>query len=185
MVYGKPFISGPVNGLNVVCTGQTVTYNVPTVAGVTNYNWSVTAGASIISGQGTKTIEVLYGNNPGTGKKVTLTVSNDCGSTTKSLVGITINSCIKSIADAQEVQLYPNPATDRLNIRFESGESSQATLRLYDASGRVVRTQAMEVIAGENTVTMELIDLSTGMYFFELQTVEGSTRQTIMIDAVK
>jgi hypothetical protein len=174
-----------VNGLNVVCTGQTVTYNVPTVAGVTNYNWSVTAGASIISGQGTKTIEVLYGNNPGTGKKVTLTVSNDCGSTTKSLVGITINSCIKSIADAQEVQLYPNPATDRLNIRFESGESSQATLRLYDASGRVVRTQAMEVIAGENTVTMELIDLSTGMYFFELQTVDGSTRQTIMIDAVK
>jgi hypothetical protein len=185
MVYGKPFISGPVNGLNVVCTGQTVTYNVPTVAGVTNYNWSVTAGASIISGQGTKTIEVLYGNNAGTGKKVTLTVSNDCGSTTKSLVGITINSCIKSIADAQEVQLYPNPATDRLNIRFESGESSQATLRLYDASGRVVRTQAMEVTSGENTVTMELIDLSTGMYFFELQTVDGSTRQTIMIDAVK
>ena len=114
-----------------------------------------------------------------------MTVSNDCGSTTKSLVGITINSCIKAMSDAQEVQLYPNPATDRLNIRFESGESSQVTLRLFDAAGRMVRSQEMEVVNGINTLSMELMDLNTGMYFFELQTAIGSSRQVIMVESVK
>lgn len=51
-------ITGPAR----LCTGgQNQTYSVTPVAGITNYIWTVPAGASIISGQGTSNLVVNYG----------------------------------------------------------------------------------------------------------------------------
>ncbi|MFN6945869.1 MAG: PKD domain-containing protein, partial [Cytophagaceae bacterium] len=55
-------VEGPVN----VATGSTgIVYTVPDNQGST-YEWSVSGGASIISGQGTNSIIVDFGDNPGT-----------------------------------------------------------------------------------------------------------------------
>ena len=72
-------ISGPVN----VCeytgpTGSDATYYVNAMTNVDSYNWSVPAGVTLVSGQGTNQIAVRYpqGFTSGT---VSVTATNGCG----------------------------------------------------------------------------------------------------------
>ena len=52
-------------GANTTCRQQAQTYSVPAIAGV-SYNWTVSPNGSLITGQGTNTITVIW-NTAGTG----------------------------------------------------------------------------------------------------------------------
>lgn len=79
-----PAVSGP----TLVCGGQTgVTYNVPAVSGAT-YTWTVPAGATITSGQGTNSITVTFGNNGG---DVCLTLSGSCVQSTPTCLTVSLD----------------------------------------------------------------------------------------------
>lgn len=89
---GSVFIPGPIVGSANSCNFSTEAYSI-TVAGslpTTVYNWSVPAGASIISGQGTTTILVAFGNTSG---NIALAISNDCETVNVSLP-VTVANCI-------------------------------------------------------------------------------------------
>lgn len=76
-------ISGPAN----VTTGSTgVTYSVTDHPGST-YTWTVPAGATIVSGQGTNSIVVDFGNTGGT---VSVTESNPFGTGTPSSMNVVV-----------------------------------------------------------------------------------------------
>ncbi len=51
----------PVAGNTSVCENSTHVYTCDTVLGATSYNWSVPPGATILSGQTTTTLTVIYG----------------------------------------------------------------------------------------------------------------------------
>ncbi|MFN5910160.1 MAG: hypothetical protein ACK45H_02390, partial [Bacteroidota bacterium] len=70
-------ISGPQSVCSFVGTGQTVTYSTPVVSGITNYIWTMPAGASIISGAGSNTIGVQFANGF-TGGSISVVLSNGC-----------------------------------------------------------------------------------------------------------
>lgn len=72
----------------------------------------------------------------------------------------------KSLTEAgQNTKVYPNPATDVVNVEINLENASEnTTLRLMDMSGRVVRLVETQTNAGVNTITMDLQDLSIGMY---------------------
>ncbi len=74
---GSVFIPGPIVGSTTFCDFATETYSI-TVAGATNettYTWTVPAGASITSGQGTTSILVTFGNTSG---NISVDVENPC-----------------------------------------------------------------------------------------------------------
>ena len=52
-------IAGP----STICAYNTYAYSVPSLSGVTNYTWTVPAGASVVSGQGTNSVSVYFGAN--------------------------------------------------------------------------------------------------------------------------
>ncbi len=71
------FIPGPIEGSTAFCNFATESYTIA-VAGSdasTIYNWSVPAGATVTSGQGTSTILVTFGNTAG---NVSVDISNAC-----------------------------------------------------------------------------------------------------------
>ena len=82
-----------------VCEGQTITYNVQnnfstiTNNNVQNYTWTV-PGSTIISGQGTNSIQVLIGSNSGT---ISVTATNACGFSAATLP-ITVTSLPTAVA---------------------------------------------------------------------------------------
>lgn len=68
-------IAGQISGL---CGGVTTTYAITAVNTATNYTWTVPAGTTLNSGQGTVSISVTYPANFTTGT-VSVKASNSCG----------------------------------------------------------------------------------------------------------
>lgn len=57
----SPSAPGAISGKSLVATGETnVTYSIPAIANASNYQWTVPSGATITSGQGTRTIKVHF-----------------------------------------------------------------------------------------------------------------------------
>lgn len=77
-------------GANTVCAGNTQSYSIPPVTGATSYNWTVTAPATIASGQGTTAIVVNWGNAP-TGN-VCVNVGSSCGISQDVCLPVQINA---------------------------------------------------------------------------------------------
>ncbi len=53
--------AGPISGTDSLCDGSTATYSTVPLPGATSYTWSVPAGVTINSGQGTNTINITAG----------------------------------------------------------------------------------------------------------------------------
>jgi hypothetical protein len=84
-----PSAAGTITGPASVCEyTPNVAYSVGAIANATSYTWTVPAGSTIISGQGTQNITVNFGNTSG---NVTVTGVNSCGSGTPSSITVTVN----------------------------------------------------------------------------------------------
>ncbi len=80
---------GAITGTTTVCSGTTgETYSVTPEAGA-SYAWTVPAGSSITSGQGTSSIEVTFGTNSG---NVSVTATNTCSSVGPQNLAVTVNA---------------------------------------------------------------------------------------------
>lgn len=108
-----------INGDNLVCPG-TETYTIPRVTGASNYDWTLSGGGTITSGQGTNSININWTN----AGNYTLTVKaeNSCGS---------INSAPKNIKVLSGLPIAPSligpadvcPGTEAYSIVAVSGAS--------------------------------------------------------------
>ncbi len=66
-------------------------------------------------------------------------------------------------------QNVPNPFTTTTTIAFTMPSYGRATLRVYDATGKIVRTLADEAFdAGEHSVTFDAGMLPSGVYRYAL-----------------
>lgn len=86
------FVPGPITGPATFCNAATESYSIA-VAGAnatTTYTWSVPAGASILSGQGTATVLVRFGSSGG---NISVTIANECESIPVSLA-VSATSCL-------------------------------------------------------------------------------------------
>ena len=73
--------------------------------------------------------------------------------------------------------VYPNPATDALNVKFDA--SAVTTVELTDLTGKVVATKTTQ--AGANTVNFATANVNAGVYFVNVKNVNGSTTQKVVI----
>jgi gliding motility-associated-like protein len=86
LIFTLPTASA-ISGPDSVCVGGVVTYCVPPNVNITNYVWTVTGGASILSGQGTQCVQVDWGLVvDGT---VCVTGTNPCGSSSPFCLSVT------------------------------------------------------------------------------------------------
>jgi len=72
-----PIGQAVINGNTILCQGETDTYFTNPVSGATLYQWNVGSQGTIVSGQGSTSIDILW-SNEGAGQ-IQLVVSNDCG----------------------------------------------------------------------------------------------------------
>jgi hypothetical protein len=64
-----------------------------------------------------------------------------------------------------EVELFPNPVTDQLNIRV-NGINGEAWIQILDMSGKQLRIEKVNLQNG--VLTKDISSLSSGMYIFKL-----------------
>ena len=88
---------------------------------------------------------------------------------------ITVNVGVEEIALEDQLNIYPNPVTDVLNVQWKNTNES-ANLSIRDLSGRLVLS---ERVANGNAV-LDFSNLSSGNYILELQTEEGTLRKQVI-----
>jgi len=67
-------------------------------------------------------------------------------------------------------QVYPNPFSNNFTIAYDQKSSSDVTLSIYDANGRLVKTlRKTAEKAGQKTWNVAADDLKPGLYFYNLK----------------
>lgn len=72
----------------------------------------------------------------------------------------------------ESVSIYPNPATQTLNVQYIS--STEAQLRIMDISGKVLYSQNLE--QGNNTSSISIAHFAAGTYMLQLISENGMNK---------
>ncbi|HXB10756.1 MAG TPA: T9SS type A sorting domain-containing protein, partial [Bacteroidia bacterium] len=78
-----------------------------------------------------------------------------------------------NISAKEGISIFPNPVTSNLILKYNSGVSLPLTVRVIDETGRIVSTNTVDVLKGDNAFMFNVSGLSAGTYF--LQTVNGTS----------
>ncbi len=78
------------------------------------------------------------------------------------------------IDNQHDIKVYPNPATDVVNIEMESIVNQQVWIRLFDLQGRILRSKkTLMVNEGTTTIDLNTHGLEKGMYFINVSDAKG------------
>jgi hypothetical protein len=78
-------------------------------------------------------------------------------------------------------QNQPNPFVNKTNIGFFLPEAAEATLSVYDGSGRMVYQQQGKFAKGENNISLERALLNTtGVLYYKLETATDSATKKMI-----
>jgi hypothetical protein len=78
---------------------------------------------------------------------------------------------------------YPNPAHGHATVVLPAtGGAGPATLSLLDALGRVVRTQATDLVAGSSSIEIDLNGLAPGIYALRVAGATGLVTTRLLIE---
>ncbi len=82
----------------------------------------------------------------------------------------------------ERVNIYPNPATDKLMISLKAFQDDEINIQILDLNGRKVFAENRNVNEGINDILLENIALQNGIYFIQLYFNERvySSKITIM-----
>jgi len=86
--------------------------------------------------------------------------------------------------DVREVKLLntaPNPATQQVVVRYALPNEQNVEVNLYDVLGRRVRTVVDGKQKGRHTRSLDVSNLSTGVYFVRLRADDGVHTQKVTV----
>lgn len=122
-----PFVTPIINGDNaVLCGADAVTYSVPEIAGANAYTWSIPAGATFVSGQGTSSISVDFGTSAG--GNVEVVASGECPNSAPGqlLVGVAITSGSITFNYTGTFQTFTvPPCVNSLSVDLRGGQGGR------------------------------------------------------------
>ncbi len=124
-------IQGAANVIS--CTSTTdLTYSISPVVNATNYLWTVPAGVSIVSGQGTNILVVRFSTTYVSGGSITVVAKNDCGNTSAASSRVIVKTAIATptiITGAANACLFIDDVTNYSTPVISNADSYLWTIR--------------------------------------------------------
>jgi hypothetical protein len=78
-------------------------------------------------------------------------------------------------------RLRPNPVRDLVYIDLTAAENSMARLQVFDSKGALVRMQENVVLAGQNQLSLDMKDLTSGLYTISVYLKNGKFSKTVQV----
>lgn len=67
------------------------------------------------------------------------------------------------------MNLYPNPADETLNLNFDIVEPQNVTMTIYNMAGKSMLASTQSLLAGEQSINLDVSSLPSSLYFVELK----------------
>ncbi|MFL5753898.1 MAG: PKD domain-containing protein [Bacteroidia bacterium] len=123
--------TSPISGTSPVCQNATaITYSVTNTAGST-YNWTIPAGATLISGQGTNLITVNWG---ATGGSISVTETNTCGNGT----AVSFTVVVNTLPATTPINGSPTVCPNSTNVIYSTNNTAGSTYNWTVPAGAAI-----------------------------------------------
>ena len=165
-------LAGTVVGSGASSEGTTETYTYDNTAGST-YAWTV-VGGTIVSGQGTASISVMW-DTAGTGSVSVVETNADGCVGDEVSIDVDVAVSVGEL-EAYPVAIYPVPANDQVIISAK-GWNGLTMVRVSDMTGRVVSEYQMN----GTQLNMPVSQLASGQYIVTISGVNGATSARISV----
>ena len=88
---------------------------------------------------------------------------------------------VSSVANTEGINLFPNPTNDRLYIRSDKSVSSLVSIDITDVSGRVINHLALNTLVANNTETIDVSNIASGVYFVKIKTANSQLVERVVV----
>lgn len=82
----------------------------------------------------------------------------------------------------ENVSVYPNPATNYINVAIEGSNAQEFTASVVDITGKMVYTEQLNFNGGEQIYTIPVNTMAKGIYFLNLQSQQGKTVRKFIVE---
>ncbi|MCG3164755.1 MAG: hypothetical protein POELPBGB_00514 [Bacteroidia bacterium] len=113
---------------------------------------------------------------------VTVTDGNGCSATSTATV-VTEENCtgIDNAAAMNSLNIFPNPATESLNIEFTSNEVTCLEVRMTNTMGQLVYNDVKTTFSGTYKNTFSVVGFATGNYTLQVITDKEMVNKKVII----
>ena len=143
------------------------------------YSWSFGDG---FTGDSVKQQHTYASVNSYTSRLVVMD-SNNCTDTTQQT--FQLSSGLNQLnSNLNKASVYPNPTSDIANVHFELASDGFVKYHIYDVNGKLIYSfEKLNLAKGIYDYYFDFVkyDLSSGTYFFELETKTGKTTDKIVL----
>lgn len=104
-----------------------------------------------------------------------------CSSSRVPVVAQINTTGISALTANNDINVYPNPANDEINITFESSLSTAATVEITDIAGRLLSSRIVEKPVQGQNVKLDVSSISAGTYLISIKTDNRKLVQKLVI----
>ena len=79
------------------------------------------------------------------------------------------------------LSIYPNPSRDVFNVRFTSEDVQDLRVRIMNIIGEELINENLEQFVGEYTKQIDLTNNAKGIYFLEIETIDGVINKKLIL----
>ena len=108
-----------------------------------------------------------------------MVVSNNNGCTATDVIVVNIITSVKTIGDKKLINVYPNPAKDKITLEVSNLPDKDVVMRLYNVEGKLLQKEDVRSVNGLLKKTIPLSGIASGIYFLEIDQYE---RIKIMVE---
>lgn len=88
---------------------------------------------------------------------------------------------IEQTSENASISVYPNPANDQAFVEINAINGGEASVAVYDATGRLVVSELSSINGGMNLITLNTSELNAGVYSVSVTIGEQITTIRLMI----
>ena len=87
---------------------------------------------------------------------------------------LSVSSVATPVANAQLLQIVPNPVSDRTTVRFVLNEPAEVAVRVFAADGQtLLEIAGQQYPSGSQRIELDTQALPSGVFFVEIRTPGG------------
>ncbi len=83
--------------------------------------------------------------------------------------------------DIHDIEIFPNPADDRLTLSFEKEKSGDITIRLMDLQGKVAYDETLRAFSGAYYKRIDISGMAAGTYTLSMEQGESRITRKVII----
>lgn len=167
------FTATPTAAGSFTINGNVVTFS-NSSTGATSYSWDF---GDFTNSSASAPVHAFAAN--GSYTVVLTAINGSCTDTQSFTVAITVS--LEELAGVENINVYPNPATESFVVAFDNQNNQAVTIEMIDQMGRVIQSNTIEQ-SGVQVAEFNTMNVSNGMYSIRISSNGNSLTKRMVVN---